>query len=313
MDEAHPITLFLSNFGYWIRGTAIGLILCLMLKTGFLSFGSAEAATASNTLYLGVFTIGLTSPFAGQWAFAPFWQKITPIKDRITYFENEIVFVGSTLISVSTALFFWGFVPISKALTVTAWAILAASPLFFLIWLTKSTLTPLKYKNTSDQVAAAQNFRDETPYFWKNALAYLITALVSSLMLTLMLMLVIIMRGGQIQLGTGCLSFGSLIMMNLIAAPIYIWIGRKIKPQDHEPKGLHYSLGAITFLTVIVVLNIPVIFRSTFKSGQMIDMQAVLNAWPFGVAYGLIVMSYIAGGFVFSKSYKPRPPALEFA
>ena len=312
MDQAHPITKFLLSFGYWIRGLAISLILCLMLKTGFLSFGEAQAGANLNTLYLALFLFGLFGPSVGQWAFAPFWEKITPIKDRVTYVEDEIVFAGSALIGISAALIFWAAFPLSKALLISTLAILAATPLFFLIWATKSVLTPLKYVDTSENLAAAQIFRDETPYFWRNILAYLITAAVSAFVLTQALIIIIHLRGGEFRFEAEWASFFGFTVVNLIAAPIFIWLGRKMKPRDKEPKGYHYSLGAITFLTAIVALNTPVIFKSSFQSGEMLDVQALVEAWPFGVAYTLMISSYIAGGFVFSKLYKPRPPALEF-
>ena len=306
MDKAHPVTQFLLHYGYWIRGIVLGLIFCAMLKTGFLSLSEARLDADYTTLYFGAFMMGILGPIAGQWLFAPFWQKITPITDKVTYLEDEIVFAGSALLGVSAALFFWCMIPIFEAIRITLWALLAALPAFFLIWLKKSTLSPLKYQDKSEAVAAVQNFRDETPYFWNNLIAYVATALISALVLTIILFLIISLRGGTFALRAQCITFTSLLVLNIISAPFYVWIGRKVRPRDTESKGIHFTLGAISSLTLIVLFNIPKIFENS------IDLDSILRAWPFAASYCVIVMSYIGGGFTFSKLYKPRPPALEF-
>ena len=301
------MTRFLLHYGYWIRGIVMGLLLCLMLRTGFLSTGQSQIGAPPNTLSLGLFLIGLLGPFSGQFIFAPFWQKITPIKDKVTYIEDEIVYVGSALLGVSAALFFWNITPVFEALRITFWALLAGLPVFFLIWLTKSTLTPLKYEDKSEAVAAAQNFRNETPYFWNNLIAYVTTAFISALVLTLILVFILNLHNASFPLNAQCLTFTSLLFGNLIAAPVYVWIGRKLRPRDTESKGIHFALGAISFLTLIVILNVPKVF------GNTVDLESFLKAWPFAAAYSVMVISYIGGGFTFSKLYKPRPKALEFA
>jgi len=307
MDELHPITRFLQKHGYLVRGSTIGLILCLMLNTGFLSFGDAQAEANFKVLYFGLFLLGTFSPSVGHLVFAPFWQKITPIKDRTTYAENEIVFIGSTLIGVTAALFFWVMIPVPQAFRISFWAVLAGLPVFFLVWLTNATLSPLEFRDTSHDIAEAQAFRDETPHFWNNGLAYLIAAASTAVVLTSALFLVLKLKGVTFDVGDGCLSFVGLIFTNLIAAPLFIWIGRKLRPRDNSPNGFNLSLGAIVFLTIIVALNAPAIFKNGF------DLNGIADAWPVGVAYGMMVLSYISGGIAFSRFYKPKPVALEFA
>lgn len=306
MDKAHPVTIFLLRHGYLVRGFAIGIILCTMLKTGFLNLGEAPAEAHSKGLYFGIFLLGSFASAAGSFVFAPLWQKITPIKNRVTYFEDEIVFIGSTMVGLSASLFFWGITSISEGLQISFWSVLAATPVFFLVWLTKATLTPLDTIDTSEANAAAQTFRAETPHFWNNALAYVISGIITALILTLSLILIIRFKGGSFAVGSGCLSFISITLMNTLAAPLFIWIGRKFRPRDTSPNGLHLSIGAVVFLTVIVALNAPVIF----KNGT--DLQGVLGAWHFGVAYCLMVLSYVGGGIAFSKLYKPKPISFEF-
>ena len=306
MDKAHPITLFLIRHGFLIRGCALGLVFCVMLKTGFLDVGLASPEAPGTLLYLGIFLLASLTPGAGQFIFGPIWEKITPINDRITYVESEIVFVGSTLIVVPASLFFWGITNFLQGLTVTFWAILVTIPVFFLVWLIKSVLTPLHTIDTSEATAAAQTFREETPHFWTNALAYAVSGVVSALVLTLALNLLLLMRGGALSLGQGCLSLAVMILINVLAAPLYVWLGQKLRPRDAHPKGIHFTLGATIFLTVIVMLNMPAIFKNGF------GLQAVLDNWHFAVAYGLIVLSYIGGGLAFSKIYKPKPAGFTF-
>ena len=313
MDQAHPITKFLLKYGFWIRGTAFGLVLCLMLQTGFLNSEGLEPGENSNMLYFGLMAVGLFAPSVGALAFTPFWEKITPIKDRITYFEGEIVFIGSALIGVSAAFFFWVLIPPLTAVQITLWALMATSPVFFLMWLIKSTLDPLDAHDTSSQVAAAQDFRDQTPHFWNNATAYVITAVVSALVVTLTILLLSIYRGASLNVGTGCTSVISMVILNLIAAPIYIWIGGKLRPAKRNAKGSNYTIGGILILTIIVGLNVPIILKMVAGPDQILAPQSLLNAWPFAAAYLLICLSYMAGGYTLSKLYKPKPPGLKFA
>ena len=313
MDQAHPITNFLQNYGYWIRSISLGLVLCLMLSSGFLTRDIAQPDDVSKMLYIGLFLLGVTSPTMGQWAFAPFWQKITPIKDRITYIENEIVFIGSALLGVSAALCIWVVVSPLAAVRISLWALMAILPILFLIWLIKATLDPLSTHDTSSQVAAAQDFRDQTPYFWKNAIAYVATAVVTALVISLTIWLLLLYRGGSINFGTGCTSVISMIIVNLIAAPLFIGIGSKLLPRKNDAKGLKYSIGGIAFLTVIACLNLPMILKTVSEPGHLMNQETLLNAGPFAAAYILISLSYMAGGYTLSKLYKPKPPGLEFA
>ena len=313
MDQAHPITNFLQNYGYWIRSISLGLVLCLMLSSGFLTRDIAQPDDVSKMLYIGLFLLGVTSPTMGQWAFAPFWQKITPIKDRITYIENVIVFIGSALLGVSAALCIWVVVSPLAAVRISLWALMAILPILFLIWLIKATLDPLSTHDTSSQVAAAQDFRDQTPYFWKNAIAYVATAVVTALVISLTIWLLLLYRGGSINFGTGCTSVISMIIVNLIAAPLFIGIGSKLLPRKNDAKGLKYSIGGIAFLTVIACLNLPMILKTVSEPGHLMNQETLLNAGPFAAAYILISLSYMAGGYTLSKLYKPKPPGLEFA
>lgn len=284
-----------------------------MLTTGFLSLQNNPADTISPMLYFGIFLLGASSPSMGLYAFAPFWAKVTPIKNRSTYIENEIVFIGSTLIGLSAALAVWFQIPIFYAVKTSAFAVMIALPALFLIWLAKSTLSPLRDLDTSADVASAQSFRDETPYFWNNALAYILSGVVSSFVFTLIFFLVITLNDGTFATAAGWKIFPGMMIANTIAAPIYIWIGRKLRPQDTNPRGLHYTLGGILFVSFILCLSLPNVFRSTLDVDGHFGMGTILKAWPFAVAYILLILSYVGGGIVFSKFYKSRPPYLEFA
>lgn len=312
MDQAHPIAKFLLRYGYWIRGVACGLTLCLMLHTGFLSFGEPQGVEPSNMLYLGLMLLGTFAPSVGQWPISRLWEKITPVKDRVTYAEDEIVFIGSAILGISGTLFFWVLIPPLSAIKISLWVLMAISPVLFLIWFLKSTFAPLDMLDTTADVKAAQDFRRETPNFWANLMAYFIAALVSALVITLTIVTVSMSRGGAIDFGTGCVSVVSMVITNLIAAPIFIWIGGKFIPSKKDAKGLFYTLGGTVFATVIFVVNLPKILQVSSGIDSPIEPQAIINAWPFVAAYLLIILSYMAGGLTLSKLYKPRPAALEF-
>ena len=313
MEQAHPIAKFLFRYGFWIRSVACGLTLCLMLHTGFLSFGESQGGEPSNMLFFGLILLGTFAPSVGHWAISRLWEKITPIKDRVTYVEDEIVFIGSAIVGISAALFFWVLIPPISAIKISLWVLMTISPVLFLIWFLKSSFAPLDTLDTTANLKAAQDFRRDTPNFWVNLMAYFIAALVSALVITLTIVVVSMSRGGAIDFGTGCVSVLSMVITNLIAGPIFIWIGGKLIPSKKDEKGLLFALGGIAFLTVIFVLNLPKILEISSGIDSPIEPQAIINTWPFVVAYLLIALSYMAGGYTLSKLYKPRPPALEFA
>lgn len=312
MGNHQKTTEILLKYGFLIRGFVVGISLCLLYKFDTIELGQKHSVEGTPLLFLGLMLIGTFGAGSGSIIFAPFWQKITPIKDRSTYFENEIVFAGSSLLGTSFIIYVFVMVPPLEAIYTVALALAATSPVMLLLWRLISRLRPLEEKHTAEQLDAFQEFQAQTQHYWRNGLAYISASLTTAMTVLALLYAILISKGTIIHTGAALSTALGMTIMFIIISPVLLGIGRKVFRNDETPKGRHYAVGGIGLITVLLVINAKgIIPDGTFQSG-VFNAEAAMTAWPIIVTYFMFALSFLLGGLVFSLLYKPTPISLEF-
>lgn len=169
------------------------------------------------------------------------WTKITPIKDRVTYFENELVFLFSVFLGTSFFLYLAQPIHPVSALCLGISLTAVMIPFCVLVWALNSIFAPLSKRDLSEIVKNAQQFREYTPNFWNNVMAYSMAVITSSLTIIFAIFTTSFANGHGIPHlnHVPFMSALTFIFMSIITAPLFILLGRLLIARQSEPSGRH--------------------------------------------------------------------------
>lgn len=301
MDGLHPIYLFLCRYGVNLRLLILAAIVFFAAKNGIFP---TEHFTEAYVLWGSVLAICfgplVCLPYVGA-----LWTKITPIKDRVTYFEGEITFLASIFIGTSFFIYLtFPLRPVEAAIfggTLTAFMF----PLSLIVWALNSYFAPLSKRDTSEMVENAQQFRDLTRNFWRNILAYCASGLASALF-GLISTAYLSKGSGPVFQSMPFMSVSIFILMSIVTAPFFVLIGRLLIARQSEPLGRHYIMGGIVGITFIAGVDLSSTLLDDYNQIDFANLRNVVQTVLF------ISASFVAGGVVFSKIYRKRPIGFEF-
>ena len=311
MDEFHPITLRLIIYGTAIRCFSIAVVFTILLRCEVIQLGPDPEVFSGFFSTFTLFAMFLVCPFIGSSVFATIWQRITPIRNKVTYFEDEIVFAGSAFIGISIALIMYDIKPINAFIAIVKTLILA-SPVSFAICFAKSKLNPIHKRDTKAVVEAIIEHQEDTPHMWRNYFACGLTGLTTAVTMQLALEIIPSFRAPIGELDLLVPSFMTLCILCMIITPWLVLFGNRLSPKNITSEGWHYFIGGTAMISLLNGVNYVLM---SFATTKHVSLGAIYNSVDLladGAAHLLIVCSYLLGGIVFSALYKADSISLQF-
>ena len=222
MDEPHPLYILLCRH-------SINARLCLLFGLIFVSVKFAVLPVQNmdqGIFFWGILIAAACSPALCFPYIAAIWIKITPITDRVTYYEEEFIFLLSVFIGTSFFLYLAFPIHPMEGLRLGGGLTAILAPFSVLVWALKSIVAPLSKRNLSAQVESAQQYRDTTPNFLRNILACCAAGLATAVT-NLLLLLILFESQGQPLFGhVPFISAYGFLFMSILTAPLLVFFGR---------------------------------------------------------------------------------------
>jgi len=277
---------------------------------GLQHFGFMDDFLDKNTIFRldtpKLIFIGLAVIMAGGWMVEYFvhkmWAVITPIQDRVTYIEGEIVYALSITFGATFMYVMWFGGPLAASVEVIKWTALATLPSLAIGWMIKNwqeALSPYIGTAEAEEITPKQK-----QGFWQGLVAYLVAATIFSACIIISLQAIFYIRAGQIIdwmiLIPSCLGL-TFICLVLFGHSVVSLGHRVLTAIDIEfeyekvNQFFAYTLGCLTCSTVIIVSSLGVKYFNNPES---------LSAWwTYAVAYVIIVICLVLAGIGFGVSY----------
>ena len=298
-------------YGTAIRCFSIAVVFSILLKCDVIQLGPNPEIFSDLFSTITLFVMFLVCPFIGGSVFATFWQRITPIRNKVTYFEDEIVFAGSAFIGISIALLMYDIKPINAFIAITK-TLIVASPVFFAICFTKSKLNPMHKRDTEAVVEAIVEHQEDTPHMWRNYFAYGLTGLTTAVTMHLALEIIPSFRSPIGELDLLIPSFITLCILCMLITPWLVLFGNRLSPKNITSEGWHYVIGGTAMISILNGVNYVLMSFATTKNVSLGAIYNSVNLLADVAAHLLIVCSYVLSGIVFSTLYKADPISLQF-
>ena len=249
--------------------------------------------------------IGAFGPWLLRKPVEEVWKHITPIRNRVTLWENYVVQALTCLIGCFVG--YLGLISLDPAMaaTMAALATLLCLPVYVMharlcVHLGAKVSTPLKDLEPAQRLAVVPT-RYGLRRAIRNPIAVVVAGVVTSATLTLAMCCAMLVHGTFAWKAVAITSCGGTLTWIVATLP-FILIGRFLLRGDGD-SSIHteYVMGGIAFLSLVVVLCSPSIAKSA------------ISYWSFGGAYLIIVFSLVVGGWALRTLWVPPSPAPAFA
>ena len=261
----------------------------------------------SVPLYLLALVFG---PALVEPSIARIWNKITPVRDRTTHIECEIIYLWAVFVGTTLGIVFLTPHPATTALLYSAVLVVLMSPLCGILWWTIASVRPIDRERSRIEGELDADVIEKDPILTNlgaYALALIANWAVTLLLLAFALMFVSPSYGPHEGLNIStefAFALWPCILVGAILSPMTVAISRGLLP-GIVSVGWHYFLGHIGILAAVLSL-MSVVFGPS-------------DVFPYDTrsyvtAAAIIVAGYACGGWVLSRIYRKadfRP--LEFA
>ena len=291
-----------------IAGVAIAASMGLLAPDAEYWIGwSWTQGFGSVPLYLLALVFG---PAIVEPSIARVWNKITPIRDRSTYIECEIIYLCAVFVSTASGVVFLTPNPAATALLYSAYLVVLMLPLCGMMWWAVASVRPIDSEQSRVEGELNAEVIEKDPVLI-NLGAYTL-ALCANWGMTLLLLAFALMFASPdygpyqgLNISTAfAFALWPCILVGAILSPMAVAMSRGLLPEVASV-GWHYFLGHIG-ITAAVLSLMSVVLGSS-------------NVFPHDVssymtATAILVVGYACGGWVLSRIYRKanfRP--LEFA
>lgn len=283
---------------------------------GFLERSPGLRVDTAQDFYSAVFLICLGRLAVTQ-GISKLWNHITPIRDRTTFIEGEIVDAAS--FSAGAAVFILVFLGQGVLVSLQAGALvgIAALPALALGWAIQHVRARIWPVGEAVKVANYEHVEAEivrnAQGFWRSHFAYFIAAVVFNVCVVGIIAAIVFLKTGG-GAGVSAIAFSCTVatfVTLVIFGKIIVGLGHKCLSILRVPvlserlrHTLAYALGYLVILSVFVALCLW---------GQHATNPAALFPWwAYAVAYGVIAISAVLAGLCFARFYTPisEPPGV---
>lgn len=308
----------------WSRTFALTLVLWLAFLGGIFSSinptSPIHGTSALKTL-LAIFILIWIAPPSVYSLVLKTWNKITPLKDKPTFIENEIVYILSVLFGVPifAAIFLkvgHNDIPFFMLILLAA-ALPGSLGTYLFQRLNKETILA-----SSDEVVESDDLEENDVQGFNPAtltiLAYLTASSIFAVTLALSVLFIVFLRIGfqpdkLIPITVSILTLcGSTVLLLTIFGHAILPLGMKIKTTFNvipgETRGSIASTWVLGFMAIVTVF--VVIFGGLRPPSSV---NAFITSWHLWVTYALFIISSYVGGLTLKSFYTPKPLSTVFA
>jgi len=245
------------------------------------------------------------------------WNKITPVQDRSTFIETEIIYLLNLAFGVTFISLIAFSVDFTHLPALFGWCFLSSLPSMGVGYLTariyrRTILLANPDLMPDNLIPAAPLSKD--PYFWINRFAFLFGAIAFHLFMAISILATIWVKtgilSGSLHVILTC-GTGSLILFSLFGSlmlTIGQWSLARLGIQSQSARindGLGLFTGIMIFTSFCAALALlPILFN---------DPSAVLDVGDHGVAYIIIGFCAAGAGTVFGFTRHHQPISRIFA
>lgn len=307
------------NIIFWLRTIFLTALLWLAFETGLLK-DIAPSGLAHDTSAFSAFTTAYLlvwlAPSAVYVLVSQLWNKVTPLKNKPTLIENEVVYVLSVLsgIPVFTAVFLnttFGDLPALLGLLLLTALPGSICSYFFQRMNRETLLTPKKEDHNKNE--AEEN--SSAPIL--NIMAYLTAAIIFAIALTISSGIVVFLKIGwqpsllsPIVLSIASISGSSVLLLTLfghLILPFGVKIKSKLGLRENDTR---IGIATSWVLGVMTIVTICLIFFGGIRPPRSMD--ALIASWHLWTTYGLFGLSSFLGGLALRAFYKPKSVSVIF-
>lgn len=239
------------------------------------------------------------------------WNHLTPVRDRTTLLEGELVDALAFILGAGFfSIIFLG-LGFSVSVQVGGLVALASLPMVVFGWSLQRIWQHFHPVDEADKAAVLEHVEAEiaknAPNFWRPYIAYVVAAIVFNFCTVGVIAAIIFARTGELSglnaIATSCsfLTFMTLVVFGKFIVGLGHRILTLLKTpvlKERSRHALAYASGYIAFLTFFVVICLM---------GQLAQNPDSLMAWwAYGGAYLIIALSALIAGNCFGRIYAPR-------
>jgi hypothetical protein len=308
------------NVSFWTRTVCLTVTLWLAFQLGFLRAITPNSPIHNISVlnaFISVFLFVWAAPSSVYRLVAQIWNKITPLRDKPTIIENEIVYILSVLcgITLFSAIFLnITLKDIPKLITILTIASLPGSLCAYILQrMNMQTLFAAQKEEVIVEKDDIQGFDPSS----LNILAYLAVATIFTLTLAISVCLVIYLRVEfqldkfipiAISIFTTC---GFFTLLLTIFGHIILPFGVKVKTKlNMAVTETRVGIASTWFLGLMTIVTIFLIIFGGFRAPRSLD--AFLSSWHLVVTYILFCASAFVAGLALKSFYKPKPISAVF-
>jgi len=315
------------NLIYWSRISCLTAILWIMFQLGLFNHipqNSPVYYASPFSAFLGAFLLTWTAPLATDMICSQIWNKITPIKSKPTFIENEIVYILSVLtgIPIYAALFLnLGIEDILRLLPSLSLAALPGSAIAYTLQIMYKDAIKTAHAQSLAEVdnheAIDDIFHPET----LGIMAYITASIAFNLIvLTLALLLIYLKIGFQPKgfqpkiFMSSLLLIGPTALIMSLFGQFLLQFGLAIKTTLGFTKmSIQKSITMGWFFSLILIVTTTAFIRLTNMHKFPTSLAALFEAWPYLLTYVIFLLGAYASGFILSRFHTPKPISAVFA
>ena len=253
-----------------------------------------------------------------------FWNKVTPLKDKPTFIETELVYLLSVVPATSIILLLGLKIPLQSFILLNCLIFVTALPTIIICYLAcriflKSAIkmAEIAAELTETEIKTDLENSEEHNYLEtpeNTLIPFLLAALIFCLVISLMVTVVVFMRGAgfHVKIFTSTMSLCAItiILLTFLGQNI-LNIGASIQTRlGMTPFTSKRSIASAWVLGIMISLTGFILLFSSHRLPT--SLTGWLEAWPSVVAYGIIVLGSLLSGIVLSLFYKKKPLSVVF-
>gem|GEM_PF-6236628 len=304
MGNYSAVVKFVADYRILIRTLGFTTIFTTVVVVSMQAYiPSPENLSLAGLLFICGLSCYL-GPDIARLAVSPAWNLITPCSNRLTYIEDEIVFVFSAIIGPTFAFTLLSPVGVITSLRFSTIAIVMALPIIILCWAAIRRVYPIDHSDPDVERCVQSIAQDrKTNPFFRNVFAY--TAAQASVVLfqtCTVYVVIVVMRPEILQSGPGLVLTILTVLfsctgVSFLMAPFIVAAVGMIKQLKNASVGVKYMIGHSLILAVI--------FGLSLKNAMSNEVSpAILVAYT--VAAAIIAAAYAFGAVILNAIYRDR-------
>lgn len=252
------------------------------------------------------------------------WNKITPLKDKPTFIETEIVYLLSVIPAISLILLALLKAPLTSVLSLSGLVLAAALPAVAICYLTcrlflKSAAETAELSAQMAEAALETQLNEAAEHGVLEApenkfIYFFFSALIFAVSISLMVTVAVLMRGGGFQpkIFTSVMGLSAVtIMLLTVFGQSTLNFGASIqKLMGISPFKSRRSIATAWTLGIMISATAFILIFSGHRLPMTLG--GWLEAWSLVAAYGIITLGCLLSGVVLSLFYKKKSPSAVF-